>query len=325
MRVEGNAFVVGANLPWIDYGGDVGANAWSPEGGLGRPDRAARLDEVLGRAVDHGIDTVRWFLLCDGRAGIDSDDRGRPLGLDRFVRRDLDVALRALDRAGLRALFVLFDFLLVHRRRQHAGVEMFGRRAWVREADARARLMEHVVAPLVAHAGDAVAVAGWDLMNEPEWVTFGTGGWLPWRCVSRATMRGFLADARDAVRQRSRRPVTVGLASLRGLDLVRGLGLDLYQVHWYDHVEPPWALVTPAASHALDAPLWLGEFPTATSSQSPVGIVSAARHAGYAGAFGWSLCADDRFSSAAGCFEAARYCRRSNSDPAIGNPHTVPR
>ena len=84
-------------------------------------------------------------------------------------------------------------------------------------------------------------------------------------------------------------------------------------------------LSQPAASHALDAPLWLGEFPTATSSQSPVGIVSAARHAGYAGAFGWSLCADDRFSSAAGCYEAARYCRRSNSDPATGNPQTVPR
>ena len=28
------SFVLGANLPWVRYGGDFGANAWSPGGGL---------------------------------------------------------------------------------------------------------------------------------------------------------------------------------------------------------------------------------------------------------------------------------------------------
>lgn len=310
MPRAGEPFVVGANLPWIDYGGDVGANAWSPEGGLSRPARAARLDTVLARAAEGGITIVRWFLLCDGRAGITVDAHGRPLGLDDHVRRDLDVALRTLEHRGVRALFVLFDFMLLHRARVHRGVQMFGRRRWVSRPDERARLLDRVIAPLVAHAAGAGAVAGWDLMNEPEWVTFGQGGWQPWRCVLPATMRAFLGAAKTAVAAVSERPVTVGLASVRGLDLVRGLGLDLYQVHWYDHVDHPSALVTPPRDRGLDAPLLLGEFPTVGSSQSPFSIVAAADHAGFAGALAWSLCADDPFSSEAGCYEAARVAPR---------------
>ena len=43
-------FVVGANLPWISYGGDFGANAWRPAGGVRH-----QLDDVadaMARAAD---------------------------------------------------------------------------------------------------------------------------------------------------------------------------------------------------------------------------------------------------------------------------------
>ncbi|MCU0256007.1 MAG: hypothetical protein MUF60_04640 [Vicinamibacterales bacterium] len=318
MRGGADPFVTGANLPWLRYGGDFGANAWSPGGGLSRPDAAVRLDEVLARAAGAGIAAIRWFLFCDGRAGIEVDEEGLPRGLDAHVRADVDVALAALDRHGLRALFVLVDFMMLRPARLHRGVRMHGRRRWLAHADARARLLEQVVAPMAAHVTGAPALFGWDVMNEPEWATFGVGEWRPWRSVSRKAMRAFLGEAIATLRAAGPEPVTVGLASVAGLDLVRDLGLDLYQVHWYDHVDRPWTLVTPAAAHALDAPLLLGEFPTTHSAQTPFAIVSAAGHAGYAGAFAWSLCAEDAFSSEAGCFEAARYGRRSSSEPAIG-------
>jgi hypothetical protein len=289
------------NLPWITYGGDFGANAWSPGGGLSRGERAVELDRVLGRLAAHGVHAVRWFLLCDARAGVRVDAAGRPAGIDDALRRDLDTALARLDRHGVRALFVLFDFLLLRRARVHQRVQMFGRRRWVANAEARARLLDLVVGPVVAHVRDADAVMGWDLMNEPEWVTMGEGGRVPWHCVSRSTMRGFLAEAARTVREAGPQPVTVGLASLRGLDLVGGLGLDFYQVHWYDHVDAPSALVTPAAAHGLDRPLVLGEFPTLQSGQRPLNVLAAVAHAGYAGAFAWSYCAEDQFSSAAVC------------------------
>ena len=36
-------FLIGANLPWIHYGIDFGANAWRPDGGVAQPDERAQL------------------------------------------------------------------------------------------------------------------------------------------------------------------------------------------------------------------------------------------------------------------------------------------
>lgn len=314
MRFDPQHFIVGVNLPWVAYGGDFGANAWSPAGGIARPEQQSKLDAVLTRLASQGLTTVRWFLLCDGRSGVVVDQNGRPRGLDDCLRRDLDGAVASLERHGVRALFVLFDYLLVRRARRHRGVMMSGRRRWVAEREARQRLMDLVVGPLVAHAARSDAIVGWDLMNEPEWSTLGEGDWRPWRCVTRTTMRRFLAELAVVVRASGRKPVTVGLAGQRGLDLVRGLGLDFYQVHWYDHVDGPSALATPVTALRLDAPIVLGEFPTVNSGQRPGSLLSASAHAGYAGAFAWSYCADDMFSSQAACdSEVARWRRNGES------------
>src|SRR5678815_1322796 len=78
-------FSVGANLPWITSGGDFGANVWRPQGGLAAQgvslDAFASLTELRGL----GVETIRWFMFCDGRAGIRFDDDGSPLGLDEHV------------------------------------------------------------------------------------------------------------------------------------------------------------------------------------------------------------------------------------------------
>ena len=177
--------------------------------------------------------------------------------------------------------------------------------------------MERVVSPLVARTSGAAAVYAWDLLNEPEWVTLGWGGLDPWQCVSPTTMRRFLRECVAGVRSVSAAPVTVGLASARGLPLVRDLGLDFYQVHWYDHVDSPASLAAPVVALGLDAPLVLGEFPTAGSSQPASGILSTVRDAGYAGAFAWSYLASDEFSSGITCErDVADFARDSGSATA---------
>ncbi|MEO0601085.1 MAG: hypothetical protein AAF211_06590, partial [Myxococcota bacterium] len=57
-------FVVGANLPWLNYGHDFG-RAWG--------DRGVRSSESRVRLEDDfdamtGADVVRWFVYADGRA-----------------------------------------------------------------------------------------------------------------------------------------------------------------------------------------------------------------------------------------------------------------
>jgi hypothetical protein len=103
----GSRFVVGANLPWIRYGCDFGANAWHPRGGVADGPMTRETRDVLSRLASDGISTVRWFLFCDGRAGIRFDAEGEARGLDDHVLPDLDAALALASHAGIGLIFTL--------------------------------------------------------------------------------------------------------------------------------------------------------------------------------------------------------------------------
>jgi hypothetical protein len=149
----------------------------------------------------------------------------------------------------------------------------------------------------VRRCGREPSVLAWDIVNEPEWVTFGIGRPWPFATVWRRAMREFIAASADAVHRETQQQATVGLASWRGLPLVRGLGLDFYQVHWYDRHQWRAPLERPVAV-GLDRPMWLGEYPTAGSKRTPESIVAMAKEAGYSAALAWSAEAVDGSSRA---------------------------
>ena len=78
---------------------------------------------------------------------------------------------------------------------------------------------------------------GWDLVNEPEWVTLGLGTWSTRRSVLARGDARVHPRCRRRAHRLARQPVTVGSASTRWLRLVNGLDLDFYQPHWYDSFE----------------------------------------------------------------------------------------
>ena len=88
------------------------------------------------------------------------------------------------------------------------------------------------------------------------------------------------------------RPTRSQLLATAAMGLT-GIGLDLYQAHWYDSVEATAPLAAPVADLALDRPLVLGEYPTKGSQRSPSAIVATARQAGWAAALAWSVLAQD--------------------------------
>jgi hypothetical protein len=307
--------VVGANLPWLDYGQDFGANAWQPRGGLARRERRERLRRALLDLAASGATLLRWWLLADGRAGLREDASGGVAGLDERVFPDVDAAIEALREAGLRAQLVLTDFLWLDVPRLVEGVRLGGRRDLVRDPGRRARLLEHVFAPIAERYGREPAIAGWDLMNEPEWATLAVGTLDPRRSVSRREMRAYLAEVASVFRGRVTQPLSVGLASARWLSLVEGLDLDEAQVHWYETLDPVATLARPVASLGLGRPVVLGEFPTRGASLAPPAILEIAREAGYSAALAWSALADDRATDPRACHLALRqFCGRPAAD-----------
>ena len=290
-------FLIGANLPWASYGVDFGANAWCAEGGIGQPDRLSHLDATFERLSASGVRAVRWFLFCDGRAGIEFSASGRPMGLDAFIFRDIDAALSVAQRYGLRIIFVLLDFVMCDPVRIVKGVQLGGRSYLLQNPKARRALFDRVLRPVFNRYGREHAILAWDLINEPEWI----------RTLTSDQLYEYLSEAASVVRANASQPVTVGSAGARWRSFYQDLGLDFYQVHWYDSLGGQPALEKPVTELGFDRPVILGEFPTSGSQRTPSEILDTAHAAGYAGAFYWSALADDRSTDPA----AAKLLSRS--------------
>ena len=283
------AFLLGANLPWIHYGIDFGANAWRPDGGVALEQERAQLEIVFTQLAASGVRSVRWFLLCDGRAGIEFSERGRPVGPDRFLFRDVDAALETALRHRIQIMFVLLDFLWCSAARGMRGVQMGGRAHILQDPGNRHALLDTVLRPLLERYGTDPSVFAWDIINEPEWI----------KTLTPEEVHAFLVDAIALTRASARQPVTIGSAGTRWRDRYKGLGLDFYQVHWYDGLKHQPPLDTPVAGLGFDRPVLLGEFPTRGSRRRPADIIEAAQAAGYSGAFYWSVLAKDSYSDGA--------------------------
>lgn len=292
-------FLLGANLPWVNYV-DFGANAWRPQGGLARDPWRSQAFAALTLLRDRGAGVVRWWILGDGRAGVLWDAAG-PAGLDPFFLDDLDAAMEMVALLDLELIPVLVDSLWCAPPTEVDGVTLYGRRESLRQDGQRQRLLDRVVTPILERYGRHPAIRAWDVINEPDLVTRGLWPAVPRTAVEPARMRAFIADVVYLVHTLTDHGATVGLASARHLSLVRDLGLDLYQVHWYDANDAMSPLATPVAAFELDAPIVLGEFPTRSSRRHPRDIQRTAREAGYAGALAWSLLATDEFTDAAAC------------------------
>jgi hypothetical protein len=291
---EPGRFIVGVNLPWIGYGTDVGASAWFPAGGLAhQPAALDLLEHTLAALARDGISVVRVFLLCDARSGVRFDTDGAPSGIDERLLPDVDLLLATARRHGMGVLAVLLDFHLCGVAQVVNGVQLGGRSRLIADAAARAAFIDRVVRPLVERYADHETVIGWDVMNEPEWCL--RGGLFRRTAVSFDALQRFLGAAVGCIQRFARQPVTIGCAGTWRLDLVTPLGLDFYQIHWYDRFG--WAaLARPVSELGLgDRPVILGEF--AGRGTRIVEVLQTARQAGYEGALVWSALAGDEQSA----------------------------
>jgi hypothetical protein len=298
---------LGVNLPWRRYGCDFGTNAWRI-GGLAAHD-TARVRRALDDARRSGAAAVRWFFFCDGRAGIDYDAGGRPLGLQPSALHDVARALDLVGEAGLRLVPVLFDFHWARRRHVVNGVQLGGRSWILRDPVTRHHLTTRVIDPLLARVGHDPRILMWDLCNEPEWMAH---QWAPPSArLARPCVRRWLSELAMHVHWSSPHPVTVGLASSRGLPLLHGVEVDVLQVHWYDQHQRRAPLERCPALPGRPRPVVLGEYPSAGSRRTVREILDAAGSAGYAAAWGWSLLAEDSATSYHDLLAAMREMRHA--------------
>jgi hypothetical protein len=329
-------FLHGCNYPWstdgrtIFYGLDFGANVWGSH--LGVSTRRAAVARDFAEMAALGFTVVRWFVFCDGRAGILYDDRGLPTGPDPHLFHDLDTALEIARDVGIRLVFVALDHrwlfdgvretiadpvggLMLEAQLPHGRAEVLMSE---RGHDA---LFDGVLVPVLRRYGPdgirrdlAAQVLAWEFMNEPDWVIeewerdlsshvprplpFQTAAWL-------------IARFSAAVHLHTTAIATLGGGRARNLWAWddEGLGLDVLQLHHYPDTrhpkrdDDPYGL--PARALGLGHAVILGEFPAngpeqhpAGTSPPPIGLgeyLEFALRAGYLGGWPWSFSGTDAY------------------------------
>ena len=329
-------FLHGCNYPWstdghtIFYGLDFGANVWGSH--LGVSTRRAAIARDFAEMAALGFMVTRWFIFCDGRAGMLYDDAGLPVGPDEQFFHDMDTALEIARDSGIRLALVLLDHRwMFDGVRDTIADPVSGLVLQAELPDGRARvllsdaghdaLFDRVVVPMLRRYGPLGAradlshqVAAWEFMNEPDWVIEewerDLSGHVA-RPLPFETLARLLARFSDAVHEHTRALVTLGGARARNLWAWddEALGLDVLQVHQYPDMRRPDRdddlFGTPAEALVLQRAVILGEFPGNGPEQHPNGAspppitvgdyLEFGLRSGYAGAWPWSFSGTDAY------------------------------
>ena len=240
------------------------------------------------------------FIFADGGAAPEFTPTGEVStpGFDEYFFQDFDALLEIARQRNLLLMPVLLDFWWCDLPKQVSGVQLGGHSDIIRDVSKRQTFLDNALKPLIQRYASHPHILAWDVINEPEWAiqdipnAFQVGD-----PVTLQQMRDFVSDCADVIRTYSSHGVTVGSARRKWLQYWVGLGLDLYQFHWYDHFaaeEPfPWP---PYAELGLDKPCVVGEVPTANTAHSVEEYLEAARAGGYHGLLAWSYRARDEYS-----------------------------
>ena len=315
------SYLHGCNYPWsadgdtVYYGLDFGANVWGSH--LGVSTRRAAVARDFAEMATLGFTCTRWFLFCDGRAGIVYDHRGLPVGPDPHLFADVDAALETARDVGMRIDFVLLDHRWMYAGVPHTiadpatGVLLEarlpeGRSRVLLSSAGRDRLFERVIEPLVRRYGRAgeradlaPAILAYEFMNEPDFVI---EEWerdlsprvsrpLPFEALAALVSR--LSDLVHA--EHADVLTTIGCARVHNLWAWDddAMGLDVLQVHSYP--DPLDIFGTPQSALGVRRNVILGECP-ANSPDTTLGeYLDFALRAGYAGAWPWSVSGTDAY------------------------------
>jgi len=261
-----NNFIKGVNLPWINYGYDLGAKT-SFNFHIGY---SSDLETLYERLDTRKGDYVRLFLFCDLRLGINFDTTGSPTDFMDKVYEDMRALLNAAKDLNIKLLPTLFDYGIADGV-THEGHYQVGEHAELISEWRKKQALLGLFNEFFEEFASNTSIYAWDIINEPEYAT----------AVSISDMQGFVADFANLIHSKAP-DATVTVGSRDRNDLVRywtDVGLDLYQYHYYDRFEGEIQLDFPAEQLELDKPVLAGELEP-TSIEDKLNTLNGNSYAG---------------------------------------------
>ncbi len=300
------AFLIGANFPWVDCGHDFGPR---PVGWGTALHPWAQVSEDLRQLRTLGVRVVRWWILAGGvnypvggsieevanvvrRRGLTVGYRFKPgesppaLG-EAFVR-DFEALCMACESAGVQLMpsLLSFEWFMRAKGRSRGRRDLvFGDGMYDQTLAFVARFLDATLEPLLSvTARHLDAIFAWDVINEPDWVVTGGPSNLARKLVSAAEMNLLLASAIERIVQ-SGACATVGFKQLapawlapqtvRLMQNQASQGRYVHQLHHYPTLVTDRKL--PPVSASPIRPCIVGEFPSAQGSRFG-GLLSGSLH-----------------------------------------------
>ena len=264
-------YLHGANLPWYNWGCDFGCG---PNGGASSSQVKSAVGAAFAQAKASGVNVVRWWVFPGDPWQINRAGNGTPTGVNPAVYTDLDAAVALAAQYDIYLDLVLFS-----------GPSAIPS-SWINDGGQR-RALADALGPMFARYKNNARVMTWEVVNEPEFDIW-TGA------ATEANTKAMVKAVAVSVHANSPALVTVGSAMVDGLSMWVDQGLDYYQAHWYDYMQPGnWCAMcsdyaTIKSSYGLDKPLVIGEF-FGGSSVSALQRYEDWYSKGFAGAWAWSL------------------------------------
>ena len=269
----GQSFALGFNFPWGSYNYDFGPEIYSRVSYHAAQPGGGRLGEQLDDLRQNaGTRVTRWYVFNDAAQYLLFDGDGRVSGLPPEFFESFDATLELARARGIHVIPVLLDTRL-RARVPRDGLPRTYRYELIADATARQRYLDYALRPLLQRYGRDPTILAWSVVNEPEWATVHPDpDYVP---MDVEAMRVLIRDSVRYVHTYATQPATLDSGGLPWLmdptyegapSPWKGLGLDLYLVHWYDWIDDLCAECSPyrrpAASLGLDRPVLITEFPT---------------------------------------------------------------
>lgn len=279
---EAHAFIThsGVNLPWINYGWDLGANPWGGEPGGFYANRASLEADFAYMRANH-IKLCRVFLFGDFRSGLERDGDGHIVGLDPYVVPDMETLIDVAMTNNIRLIPVLMDCTLADEITHENGTPVGEYPEYITNATFKEQLLTNALQPFLEQFGERETVYAWDIMNEPRLAT----------AVSQSDILAFVEDVAAMIRiSAPEARLTVGHYDRYHLAEHGNAVTDLTQIHYYENMSTYWDFNTPALEIS-DKPTFFGEVQPEQIEYK----LNTALSNGYAGILFWSLNGDDGY------------------------------
>ncbi|MBD3295946.1 MAG: S8 family serine peptidase, partial [Candidatus Omnitrophica bacterium] len=254
------AFASGFNLPWVDYGKDLGIITTGGSAGEHHGfSSTAGFNALVDKMEEKKGTTVRVFLFGDFRSGVEFNAEGYPVRFTDKVYDDMRALIDVARMFDVSLIPVLLDFTVADNVSEEEGNPVGERPELITDPSRREALIS-LMEGFVEEFRDSEEIYAWEIMNEPEMCN--QHGMIMVSEIQEFVREFILAlhEADDDT------PVTLGSQKRNFMeeywtDASLGVdpedGLDIYQYHYYNNFESSYPLDHPAS--AFDKPVIVGE------------------------------------------------------------------